>query len=154
MSNAIYTANSLIVRANNRKADISPLKLQKLVYLLYARYLYTTKERIFHNQFEAWKYGPVVVDLYEAFKKYGADSIPEPHADLSGEILYFRNAGDFGKCLDEVWNKFGWMSGSKLVKLTHTPGYAWDLASNGGHNLGVAINDDEIMQDGKRLFNG
>jgi uncharacterized phage-associated protein len=82
MSSPIYAANNFIVQASECGVNMSHLKLQKLLYILYAGFLARSGNPLFSNRFVAWKYGPVITDLYDAFSSYGRGPIRYPHPDL------------------------------------------------------------------------
>lgn len=44
MITALDVANTFLARAKKEKIDISPMKLQKLIYILYKNYLKETKK--------------------------------------------------------------------------------------------------------------
>ena len=46
MITALDVANTFLARAKKEKIDISPMKLQKLIYILYKNYLKETKKII------------------------------------------------------------------------------------------------------------
>ena len=50
---------------------ISNLKMQKLLYYAQGHFLATYKKPLFDDKIEAWKYGPVVKEVYDKFKIYG-----------------------------------------------------------------------------------
>jgi uncharacterized phage-associated protein len=153
MSSPIYAANSFIIRANENGVNMSHLKIQKLLYILYARFLAESGNPLFSNRFVAWRYGPVITDLYDVFNKYGRNTIKAPHPDLNSETKYFVLNGIFGKCFEEVWNKYAWQSGWDLVNKTHQDDSAWSKAKvcNNGI-LGGFLKDEDIREDGRRWF--
>ena len=51
-------------------ADITPMKLQKLLYYCQGYSLALTGKPIFYEEIEAWKNGPVVESVYQEYKKY------------------------------------------------------------------------------------
>ncbi|MGY2409619.1 Panacea domain-containing protein [Pseudomonas pergaminensis] len=51
--------------------DVSPMKLQKLVYYAHAWYLVFLGEPLVRDEIQAWKFGPVIPELYYAFNDYG-----------------------------------------------------------------------------------
>ena len=61
-------------------ADITPMKLQKLLYYCQGYSLALTGKPIFYEEIEAWKNGPVVESVYQEYKKYKNNviSISEP----------------------------------------------------------------------------
>ena len=57
---------------------ISNLKLQKLCYYGQGFHLAFYGTRLFPNKIEAWTHGPVIRELYQAYKKHG---------DIQGKLL-------------------------------------------------------------------
>lgn len=57
------------------EGEITPLKLQKLLYYSYVWSLVTGK-KVFDATFEAWNYGPVEPFIYHHYKPYGKAVIP------------------------------------------------------------------------------
>ncbi|MBZ5641146.1 MAG: DUF4065 domain-containing protein [Acidobacteriia bacterium] len=93
--------------------SISNLKLQKLVYYGQGFHLAVFDEPLFNEEIVVWQHGPVVVDLYHRYKKYGAGSIPPEEIDLEKYDPKLR------ELLDEVYSVYGQFSASKLRALTH-----------------------------------
>ena len=48
-------------------SDITVMKLIKILWFAYGFWLALTKKRLFDEQFEAWRYGPVVPSIYHEF---------------------------------------------------------------------------------------
>lgn len=93
---------------------ISNLKLQKLIYYAQGFHLAIFDEPLFDERIEAWTHGPVVPDLYHAYKGYGSDAIPCPdEIDLDKYSIAHR------ELLDEVYKVFGQFSAWKLRNMTH-----------------------------------
>jgi len=57
-------------------ADISNLKLQKMLYYCQAYTLAMTGKVLFKEDIQAWDYGPVVREVYENYRKYSDSNIP------------------------------------------------------------------------------
>ncbi|WP_181350472.1 Panacea domain-containing protein [Thalassobacillus sp. CUG 92003] len=94
--------------------EITPLKLQKLVYYAQAWHLALTDGEIVDCDFEAWIHGPVCRELYSEYRHHGFDVIPKP--------LFSDNTRVNGKSkqlLDKVWNLYGDKSPKHLEQLTH-----------------------------------
>ncbi|QQP11561.1 DUF4065 domain-containing protein [Lysinibacillus agricola] len=76
-----YDANTIadfvIQDSSSRGTPVSNLKLQKILYFLQAKYLTEFNKKLFHNEIQKWKYGPVVPDVYFRFDHYGASNIEE-----------------------------------------------------------------------------
>jgi uncharacterized phage-associated protein len=94
--------------------SISNLKLQKLVYYAQGLYLALHDASLFPERIEAWAHGPVVPDLYHAYKQHRGEPITltEP-IDLAS---YSESVRDV---LDEVWAVYGQFSASKLRTMSH-----------------------------------
>ena len=73
MVTSLCVANSILRRGFKEKRDITPMKLQKLMYFVFKKFYQETGERLFPERFEAWRYGPVIDNVYQVFKKYGSN---------------------------------------------------------------------------------
>ncbi|HEX2981988.1 MAG TPA: type II toxin-antitoxin system antitoxin SocA domain-containing protein [Ignavibacteriales bacterium] len=72
MYNALQAANYFIKKALDEGIPVDPMKLQKLLYFAYGWYYAYYDKPLFRDQLKAWQWGPVIEDIYHAFKKYGA----------------------------------------------------------------------------------
>ena len=87
--------------------------MQKLVYYGQGFHLAVFDTPLFGEEIVAWEHGPVVVDLYRAYKKHGSGPIPAETIDLEKYDPKVR------ELLDEVYSVYGQFSASKLRSLTH-----------------------------------
>lgn len=134
----VFVANNFLKRGRNENVDITPLKLQKLVYFLYKDYLKRTNDQLFSERFETWKKGPVVPSIYAEFNSYGRFPIRSFATDSRGKCYIVSEDGVFKECIDKVWRVYGNYSGGALSELTHTDGSAWSKAKlNGEHYLEI-----------------
>lgn len=115
---------------------VSNLKLQKLVYYAQGFHLALHGRPLFPDRIEAWEHGPVVPDLYHAYKGHGAEGIPIP-VGFDPERL----TGEQRSLLDEVWNVYGQFSAWKLRNMTHEEP-PWKETPRGG----------EISHDSMRCY--
>jgi len=93
---------------------ISNLKLQKLCYYAQGFSLALRGKPLFPDQLFAWDHGPVVPELYRAYKEHGGNAIPVPEDfDLK------RLKKDERALLADVWNAYGQFSAWKLRNMTH-----------------------------------
>ena len=115
-------ANSLLNFANAEQIPIDPMKMQKLVYLAHGWHLAFTGEPLITQPVEAWKYGPVISDLYSEFKEFGASPITRlARNPASGVLLPEKEAH-----IQNVWNTYKGFDAIQLSMLTHEQGSAWD----------------------------
>src|SRR5690606_31688827 len=56
-------------------SSVSHLKLQKLIYYVYAEFLLRTGEKLFRDPIVAYKHGPVVEDVFKKYRSYGSSII-------------------------------------------------------------------------------
>ena len=142
MYDVLTVADAILKIAKSKGKLLTPMQLVKLTYIAHGWSLALRDKDLFRNKIEAWKYGPVIPDLYHATKQYGRNPIP---LDKVGEV---QDAGvdksDLA-FLDDVVDKYGHLDGITLSYLTHQSGTPWDkVYSQGYRNL--EINDSLIKQ--------
>ena len=93
--------------------SLTPLKLQKLLYLAQGWSYVWDGVPVFEDEFCAWQYGPVNEQVYEAFKQYGRSEIPQKEgiARLEDETV--------ADTLEAIWLEYGKRTAYDLVELTH-----------------------------------
>lgn len=159
MSYSVVTvANSLLELARENRETLTPLKLQKLIYLAQGVALAISegKEPLFSERIEAWQYGPVVPSLYDRIKKYGSGIITQnidlPMADsFTTPQVIPRSDTRSWEILEATWGAYGTLSATQLVALTHRetvpegyPWYeAWELR-DGQNRPGTDISDETM----------
>jgi uncharacterized phage-associated protein len=115
MATASNVAKYLLTRSEPEEGDlVSNLKLQKLVYYAQGFHLALCDEPLFREEIRAWEHGPVVPDLYHAYKDHGSNGIPVP-MDFDIDVLPLKER----ELLDEVWSVYGQFSAWKLRNMTH-----------------------------------
>ena len=96
------------------KKNITPLKLQKLLYFSQVWYFVKHEKLLFKDDIQAWVLGPVVYDVWDAFRfMRRGDFIPLHKAN---DVVYDK---EIEKHLDEIWQIYGGYTGLELVDLTH-----------------------------------
>ncbi|GHV28253.1 hypothetical protein FACS1894167_04780 [Synergistales bacterium] len=94
--------------------DISPMKLQKLLYYCQGYALAILEEPLFKDPIEAWAYGPVINSVYQEYKGYKGGYIPVPSA--SSEVRIDETAEKMARL---VMNDKGRYSPGTLCEMTH-----------------------------------
>ncbi|PZP42405.1 MAG: hypothetical protein DI601_18320 [Azospirillum brasilense] len=131
-------ARYFLAKADPEIGDIiSNLKLQKLCYYAQGFHLALLDRPLFQEPIEAWQHGPVVPELYHAYKHYGSQSIPAP-TDL--DLASYPE--DVRALLDEVYSVYGQYSAWKLRNMTHEE-QPWIEA----HQAGGAVIEHAAMQE-------
>lgn len=96
---------------------ITNMKLQKLLYYSYCWYLIENKgeKRLFNDEIQAWKYGPVVSSVYELYKKYKADVISTPVDGNESSIDALSN-----QIIEDVFKIYGDKTAIELMNLSRS----------------------------------
>lgn len=131
---AAAVANEFLRLAHRDNEEITPLKMQKLVYVAHGWYLAITGQPLLAEQVQAWQYGPVIGSLYQQFKHFGARAI-------TGSAQVYTQEGYIPAKLDReadpaqvdkaraiierVWREYGKFTAAQLTTWTHTEGSPW-----------------------------
>lgn len=162
-------ANNILWLAHREGVPITPMKLLKLVYIVYGWSLALLKRRkLFDEPIEAWKWGPVVPSIYYQFQRFGREPIPVGEYafknridDESGEIIDTTRPiidpedEDVLRVLGVVWRAYKNKGGADLSRLTHAPDGAWERAWAKGRN--TPLRDEDILRrsiEGVKKFYG
>lgn len=115
MVDILDAARYLVSLSYRRKNySLTPLKLQKLLYLTQGWSFVWDRKAAFPDEFEAWQYGPVNEKVYEAFKQYGRSEIPE------SEGIESLSDCEVEDTLTAIWDEYGKNTAYDLVELTHS----------------------------------
>jgi len=104
------------------------MKLLKLLYFVFRDYLQKYREMLFVDRFEVWPYGPVLVNVYYEFKRYGARAVSGFYEDTSGNVFIITETPELTNVIDDVWYRYHDKSGIDLSNITHQEGSAWRKA--------------------------
>ena len=149
---AASIANELLDLSDQSGRKLTQIEIQKLVYFAHGWNLALRDQPLIGEFIEAWRYGPVVRTLYDAFKKFGSDPITEKaiswrmgsngkfgcetpaiQSDSPSDDFYAR------ELVSRVWQKYGSLTPFKLVEITHLPDSPWRKAFE--HNKPYIPND-------------
>jgi uncharacterized phage-associated protein len=140
-------ANYFLTLAETDGKKLSPMKVQKLVYLAHGWHLGLTGKPLLDEQVQAWSFGPVIRSLYDEFREFGPDDInrkaveidcvvgPDP---LDVQFKIYQPAIDDNttedntftrRLLDRVWKVYGNYSAVQLANMTHESDSPWDEVS-------------------------
>jgi len=119
---AITIADAILGIAKETGSKLTPMQLVKLTYIAHGWSLGLGRGSLFNNRIEAWKYGPVIPDLYHVTKKYGRKPIP-----LDLIVAENSKVDESTKAfLRSVYNAYKKFDGIQLSYLTHMSGTPWD----------------------------
>lgn len=105
----------LALDAKREDSDVTPMKLQKLLYFAQANYLASTGFRLFDETTYAFQHGPVYTPVYA--KHSGAQIIVVEHPETAVAPAVLPT--DVTEFVDEVWQKYGKYSAAQLRRISH-----------------------------------
>lgn len=118
-------ADYMILMCHENGVDISPLKLQKILYYIQAWHMvYFNKEKLFSEMPQAWVNGPVYPSIYHRFShipRYNPITLKK--AGITSSLK--EKARDLDLCkeqynfIDSIFQFYGLMDHDRLVFLTH-----------------------------------
>lgn len=102
------------------KKELTPKKIQKLVYYAYAWFIALSNDEVdniysvlFKEEPEAWIHGPVFKSIYDKYKSYAWNEVPK-----NEDEIHFEN-DEVQSLLDNVWNVYKDYSADELEYMTH-----------------------------------
>jgi uncharacterized phage-associated protein len=145
MVSAMNVANYFLQKANNEGDLLTNLKIQKLLYYAQAWYLVNFKSSLFGENIIAWNLGPVVQEIYDEFKKFGAS--PIIYKETNTEANFF--TVEQKEFLDEFYDIFIKFSAHELVNMSHNE-LPWKDAIKSSNKI---ISTDSIKKYYTELLN-
>ena len=139
--NPSNVAKYLLLRAAQEGDTITPLKIQKLVYLSYVRSLIKGL-KLFDEEFQAWPNGPVVPSLYRDFKQFGYNPIDQSYY-IDARDTVSNELKDALPFVEEAFAEYAPRTAFDLVAITHLDG-AWSKAREG---LGITDSSQNVISD-------
>ena len=140
MTTTVFNVANHILK-HDKNFDL--LQLIKLCYLSYGWYLSNYNERLFSEKIEAWKYGPVIPELYYALKHFRGGPLP---ADCLENLVINDDelTSKTQELIDAVIDFYGKYTGIELSALTHKAGSPWEKTYKGVGKAWVSIPDKVI----------
>jgi uncharacterized phage-associated protein len=147
MNDSRAVANEFLRLAKLNKNDsLTPMQLLKLVFIAHGWSLGLLGRHLIRDPIEAWQYGPVIPALYASVRDFASNPVDGP---LGGsQNVAFDD--DELNIIEQVYNKYGSLSGPALSRLTHQPGTPWAKTYKEG-SFGIRISNDLIEDYYQRL---
>ncbi len=138
--------NTILLKSFEENINVTPMKLQKLLYFVYKDYLQRTGNQLFTERFETWQYGPVLSSVYAEFCSFRANRITKLAKNADGSAIFISDDGapDIMRSINDVWNKYKGMNGIQLSNITHSEGSAWYKAFK---NEKAFLDNEDIKGD-------
>lgn len=95
---------------------LTNLKIQKLLYYIQGFHLAFFDTPIFDDKIVAWRYGPVVKEVYQKLRNYNDSAV-----ELDNEkIKTFSATKEQKDLISSIFEQIGQYSAWKLVEMTHS----------------------------------
>lgn len=142
---ALELAKYIVTKCIKDHCPISNLQLQKILFFIQREFLQKKGRVAFYDDIQAWKFGPVVRNVYVYFCVFGGMPIDLPLEFIEGNI----NWNDSDKSLiDGIVVQCRKLDPWQLVAETHKSGGAWDKTYCSGIGFKKPISIDWIKQYG------
>ncbi|TXI22311.1 MAG: DUF4065 domain-containing protein [Nitrosomonas sp.] len=141
-------ADYILDKFREKGEALTPLKLIKLVYLCHGWTLALCGRPLLDEPVEAWKYGPVIRELYRKVRDYGSSPVTNKLSQ-SDSVQVIENE-DKG-LIDQVIDRYGEFSAITLSNMTHAQDTPWSITWN-NETGGAVISNDLIEHHFKELY--
>lgn len=134
MYTALQIAIYMIEKYGEIVGDLTNLKLQKLLYFAQGLCMRHTCAPLFNEEIWAWRYGPVVPEVYRHFNRCVAEPITLEDTDKreAQKLLNELRGGKIESILEETFVVYGNRSAQELVRLSHEQDPWKDTMKNQG----------------------
>lgn len=123
---AMDVAEYIVSKCSRERHQISNLQLQKILYYTQRHFLQNKRRALFSDDIEAWRYGPVVSDVYYRFSGFGVMTIY--YSQLNTPPIV---SGDL-RAIDNIVEEKRTLNPWSMVDDTHKSGKAWDMVYRSG----------------------
>ena len=120
MADARVVSNHLVDIAGEEGNTLTPMQVLKLVYISHGYRLGYNSIPLIPNRIEAWKFGPVIPDLYYSIKD--RRDKPVVRVVATGLEDFVDGEQDF---VAAIYNEYRALDGIQLSNLTHQDGTPW-----------------------------
>lgn len=123
-------ANSILRRAFAERINVTPMKLQKLMFFTACLYQRHTRRRLLTESFQPWKSGPACGAVYGEFASFDGNPIAEYAKDAIGDAYAAdeRSSPELKQAIDTVWDHMKHLPAVTLARITVLPESAWSKA--------------------------
>ena len=122
MVRAIDVANFFIDRMKDTDDPMTNARLNKFLYFAQGHSLARLGTPLFDDDIEAWRYGPVIKEIYNTFRTYGKNPIQTTSGSYSIELFTSEQL----TLLNDVIAKYNHSSTGRLMDLGHEKDGPWD----------------------------
>lgn len=148
-------ANHLLWMAysKNEDDDITPRKVQRLMYFLHGWFLAITKQSLLDEPFIRGEHGPFLASLQRELHRYSGVPVDEYILDVdskAGELrpffVSYAAVPQFEAILKKVWAEYGHLPVERLSSMAHASGSPWAQTRLGQPIETIRIYEDFVRQ--------
>lgn len=133
---AIDIAKYIVQKFIDLGKPITHMKLQKLLYFSWMEYYKDYGEYLFKNEIYAWKFGPVIPEVYYKYSIFGGMPIT-PVRDTEGDPVKLGGKAEIS--INKIIDRYEDASAASLVNQTHEKDTPWDKACRKSKRTGKDI---------------
>jgi uncharacterized phage-associated protein len=126
---ASVIAYAFVKKAIEEGSPLTQMKLQKMVYFAQGIHLILHDEPLIKENFQAWKYGPVVPAIYHDYKFYGSSPINDTELvefdPKDNELINFGMDINAQESVNETWKILKDSNAIQLSNWTHNEDSPW-----------------------------
>ncbi len=137
-----------IAKAILSRRDCTHIELQKLLYFYWCEYFKKYKDDIYDYDFQAWRYGPVIPEVYEDYKIYKNKKIHYDDREkliVSSRLSSLEGYSKIIQVLDTIIDRYEKHEASSLIEKTHKKGTPWYTVYKNGLGESCVISKDLII---------
>jgi len=128
-------ANRFLQLAKAKGLQLTQMQLQKLVYISHGWSLAILGKALTMDAPQAFDYGPVYTELWEALRRYGSGPVSSPikvgdfgfgaFASNADEVSVGQFEGNAEELISSVFENYGHFHAFQLSAMTHEVGTPW-----------------------------
>ncbi len=126
MYSSITVANHFLRKGWAEHIPITPMKILKLVYVAHGWHLGWKEKPLIYDPIMAWRYGPVIPNLYHEVKEYRSRGITSKIRSAFESVYKQRLDDDTASFLNMIWEHYKSFTAFEMSSLTHQKGSPWD----------------------------
>ena len=135
-------ANAFIQRSLDEHHPITPMEVQKLMFFAHGWMLGIHGKPLHYDEWEAWRYGPVLPVIYHNLSYFVADPVTD--------IIHFADPPNLDDAettiIDYIHREYRPVGAIRLSQLTHAKGSPWDQTRKKRWGNNVIIPNDLIQR--------
>lgn len=117
-------ADYFVKKALSEKKTITNMHVLKMIYFAQGFGFTELHRRLIKDEFYAWQWGPVEINTYETFRKYGGGAINSISNKTGKELEDIEKNANLVMFLDKIY-KLRSINPFILSEKTHTPNGPW-----------------------------